>query len=177
MLSDEFLRTWIPVFSIRHPAQIAESFYRAENRVRPLAIPVKEHEYYITLKYAREIYDWYLNNTDIKPIVIEADDLMEGREAIQRLCAATGLDPNHVMYSWDAKDVSNDASLNPFMKSYLAGLHASTGIDKSKMSKNLTIEGKYLQWQNEWGVEVADYLKQLVDCTYDDYKYLYANKI
>lgn len=176
LFSDDFCRTWTPVFLIRHPAQMVESFYRAEARVHPVNLERKENQTYISLGYSRQLYDWYINNSDIKPIVLEADDVLEEGPSMTRMCEQVGMDPARLVHSWAAKEVK-DTDVNPFLKSYMEGLWQSTGIDKSKMSKGLTVDGKYLQWKNELGDEIADKLRDMVDKAMDDYNYLYARKL
>lgn len=188
MLPDSFFLGAVPVFIIRHPAMQNESWYRADLRVGPVDITTPIRKMSGDVSNCRKLLEWYEANVPadvavdepkrpgpFKPIVIDADDLLENPAAIEELCRRCNFDPAKVAYEWEATGIQPD--LDERTVSYLQDLWKSTGVDKSKSSKGVTIEGKYQKWKEEFGDEAADFLKQRAEAVMDDYLYMKARKI
>ncbi|EGD96838.1 hypothetical protein TESG_04266 [Trichophyton tonsurans CBS 112818] len=187
---DEYLLSWQPVFMIRHPALVVESWYRAETRVVPINVKDKVWSY-VTFWYSRSLYDWYVaratesNGTKSAaegysapspwPIVVDADDVLSG-ECLAKLCSACGMSVEHIKVEWEelpleAQDVSKRHM------SYMRDLWTSTGLDQSKSSKGLDMEVRYGKWKEEFGDSVAEDLYELFQKLMPDYEYLKRRKI
>ncbi|EFE37245.1 hypothetical protein TRV_08101 [Trichophyton verrucosum HKI 0517] len=187
---DEYLLLWQPVFMIRHPALVVESWYRTETRVVPIGVKDRVWSY-LTFRYSRSLYDWYVaratesNGTKTAadgnsasspwPIVIDADDVLSG-ECLAKFCSACGMSVGHIKFEWEelpleAQDVSKRHM------SYMRDLWASTGLDQSKSSKGLDMEVRYGKWKEEFGDSVAEGLYERVQKLMPDYEYLKRSKI
>lgn len=187
MLTDEFLRSFVPVFLVRHPALMVDSWWRTETRggsPPDLTITTRQRVYGMAL--ARELYDWYAalgaaSDDDgalapgrkAVPIVVDADDVLEG-DTVHRLAATLGMDPAQVLQSWEAKSTDG---LVPMVKSYVQGIWESTGIDKSKSARFLDLEAMYSGWRELYGNEVGNAMVKLTESYMPDYEYLKSKKM
>ncbi|EFQ98482.1 hypothetical protein MGYG_01510 [Nannizzia gypsea CBS 118893] len=168
-LPDEYLALWQPVFIIRHPALVVESWYRAETRVSPVNVRDRVWSY-LSFRYSRSLYDWYASNATasngtetavdgkgasfLRPIVVEADDILSG-ECLTKFCDACGMSAEHIKYEWEQiPPEGQDVSVRHL--SYLGGLWQSTGLDQSKSSKGLDMDVRYGKWKEEFGDSVAE---------------------
>lgn len=180
MLADDFLASFVPVFLVRHPALVLDSWYRTELRAgSPPNLALTTRTNAMAFNLARELYDWYAKlvaNSDKElavgnpgvPIVVDADDILEG-DTVRRLTETLGMDPKQVLQSWESKSTDG---LIPMMKSYVEGIWESTGIDTSKSSKGLDLEAKYKSWHELYGDEVGDFLENKTKEFLPDYEYL-----
>ncbi|KAM5452785.1 hypothetical protein MaudCBS49596_003091 [Microsporum audouinii] len=185
IFSDEFLTSWKPVFLIRHPALVFESWYKAEIRVKPIDILDKTWSYMTTFRYSRQLYDWYMSSLcdDAKgemgkprPIVVDADDILSG-ECLAEVCRQCGMDVEHIMYEWEKTNPNERKVLTERHLSYMGDLWASTGLDRSKSSEGLDMQVKYGKWKEEFGIVVADELYRLVEDAMPDFEYLKSKRI
>lgn len=188
LLPDSFFLSTVPVFIIRHPAMQVESWYRADSRIAPVDITNPLKKMSSDISSCRKLLEWYEANVPadvpvdapkrpgpFKPIVLDADDLLENPAAIEELCRRCNFDIAKVTYEWEAS--GPEANDNVATKSYLQDLWKSTGVDKSKSSKGVTIEGKHQKWKEEFGDQVADFLKERVELAMHDYVYMKERKI
>ncbi|KAL4750529.1 hypothetical protein BDW72DRAFT_193748 [Aspergillus terricola var. indicus] len=175
---DSFLKSWKPIFLIRHPALSFESWYRAESGARHVDISDKSWAFYTSFQYSRQLYDWFIANTSEQasiPIVVDADDILEKRSTIEALCSSLGMDTQHILYEWEVIQPPHGASCRElkFMSEYWN----STSIDTSKTSRGLDMAAKYTRWLDDFGRDVADELWKLVEEAMPDYDYLKSRKI
>ncbi|KAF7192415.1 hypothetical protein HII31_06447 [Pseudocercospora fuligena] len=178
LFPDSFLKTWRPIFLIRHPALSFESWYRAESGARDVDIFDKSWAFYTTFQYSRRLHDWYLSNaTDSAsmPIVIDADDMIEDPSTINKLCGMLGMDQQYVVREWDAIEAPKDAK--PRELKFMSGYWNSTSIDKSKTSRDMDLDAKYSLWLDEFGANVGSELRRLVEEAMPDYEYMKSKKI
>lgn len=185
LLPDELLSSFVPVFLIRHPALIVDSWYRTESRAGlPPSVHLTTRPAGFTLTIARELYEWYASlvaasDADLKPgdegypIVVEADDILEG-DTVKRLAETVGMDPAQIVEEWEKKSVDG---LIPMMKSYVEGIWQSTGVDRSKSSKFLDVKEKYAAWRKDYGQEVGDYLVKVTEESMPAYEFLKSKKM
>ncbi len=187
MLADAFLQSFVPVFLVRHPALIVDSWWRTETRAGSppnTSLTTRERGYGLGL--ARQLYDWYAGlmaasddgaalapGRKAVPIVVDADDILEG-DTVHRLARTVGMDPAQVLESWEAKSTEG---LIPMHKSYVQGIWESTGIDRSKSSKSLDLEAKYKGWRETYGDEAADTMVRVTESYLPDYEYLKSKKM
>jgi hypothetical protein len=178
MLPDDMMRSWIPVFIIRNPIMIGQSWYRTETRVKPLDLSSFNWRQLLSSNFIRVIFDWYMSLPEgqrIKPIVIDADDLVEDNRAINELCRQCGMDEHSVLHEWETKQAPSD--VDPHFKSYIGDLWNSKGVDKSKSSKGITLDGQYKVWREEFGEDVAEELRAYAGENMDNYMHMKSYKI
>ncbi|KAM0240803.1 hypothetical protein ACHAP5_007838 [Fusarium lateritium] len=174
---DKFLMSWRPVFLIRHPVLTFESWYRAESGARSLDLADRSWAFYTTYQYSRQLYDWFSSNVDqaAGPIVIDADDILDGSPTIKKLCNLIGMDEKQICYQWDVIEAPADAGCRELK--YMGEYWSSTWIDSSKSSRGLDIKATYKRWENDFGPEDAEKLRNIVQDAMADYNYLRDNKI
>lgn len=195
LFPDNFLNSWLPIFLIRHPALVFESWYRTEMRAGQIDLFDKSlATYYTTYKYSRWLYDWYTRQATAAnksldtttqgegeagvPIIVEADDIMERTPVIEKICHLCGMDPEHVRYEWEKHTPNPDIPMQgALFTSYLQGIWNSTTIDKSKTSRGLDMEAKREDWKLQYGGKIAAELDRLVEEAMPDYLYLHEKKL
>ncbi|KAF5614826.1 sulfotransferase family domain protein [Fusarium sp. NRRL 25303] len=174
---DKFLLQWRPIFLIRHPALTFESWYRAESAARSIDLADRSWAFYTTYQYSRQLYDWFLFNVgeSSKPIVVDADDILDGSPTIKKLCNSLGMDEQHILYKWDTIKAPENAGCRElkFMSEYWN----STSIDSSKSSQGINLDVVYRRWADDFGAETAGKLKGIVQESMEDYDYLKSKKI
>jgi hypothetical protein len=124
-----------------------------------------------TLRYTRELYDWYAAQSGPTPRIIDADDIMNDRDAVRKLCIQTGLDPNAVQYEWEERTVDD-----PLMARFLSTISASKGILPGLGAKGLDLEVEKEKWEKEFGGEDSKDLASFVRDAMADYEYLVARR-
>lgn len=187
LLEDDFLASWQPVFLIRHPALVFESWYRAESQVAPIEIRDSVWSCFMTFRHHRQLYDWYASNgtkkgleapTSRTPIVvIDADDIIDGESAMSKLCEMCNMDPQSICREWEAKEPAGTQALSARHLSFMNGFWQSTSIDKSKSSRGLDIAAKHAEWKDKFGVDVANVLLAKVEEAMVDYEYMWEKRI
>jgi hypothetical protein len=162
-----------PIFQIRHPALMFPSMIRAQigtmedsNTRNPRIWST------LTLRHSRAVYDWYAENArEMKPRVIDADDIMNNPDAVRQLCIETGLDPEAVQYSWE--EVQEE---DPLKARFKSTINASKGIIKGLDARSLDIEAEKTKWKAEFDGEEAERLAKFVHDAMPDYKYLLSRR-
>ncbi|KAJ5219200.1 uncharacterized protein N7498_001299 [Penicillium cinerascens] len=175
---DSFLKSWRPIFLIRHPALSFESWYRAESGARHVDICDKSWAFYTSFQYSRQLYDWFMSNSTeptSMPIVVDADDLMDKSPTINTLCSLLGMDTQYILYQWDVIKAPDGAGCRELK--FMSDYWNSTSINSSKSSRGLDMTAKYTQWEDEFGPDVANELLKLVEKSMPDYNYLKSKKI
>ncbi|KAK3718132.1 hypothetical protein LTR37_005247 [Vermiconidia calcicola] len=176
ILPDEFLLSMQPIFQIRHPIRMFPSTVRAMSAT-PLAYTTLSGSLAVkaimTLRYTREIYDWYLAQEDAPiPKIIDADGIMESKATVRRLCEDTGLDPDSVLYEWDTWEETE-----PMRIRLLSTVRQSRGILPGLESKGLSMEKELPKWREEFGEDDADVLARHVRDAMPDYEYLHSRRV
>lgn len=185
---DAFVASFRPIFLIRHPALSFESWYRAESAARHVDIFDKAWSFYTTFQYSRQMHDWYLaravesqtgsdDDTDatMMPIVIEADDMLEEKATIDKLCDMLGMDKACVPREWEVIQAPVGAGCRELK--FMSGYWNSTAVDRSKSSRGLDLAGRRETWKREFGDEVGEELWRLVLAAMPDYEYLKGRRI
>jgi hypothetical protein len=120
-----------------------------------------------------EIYNWYRLNTDIQPIVVDADDFIEFPEVvIPKLCEILGMDGEGVRIEWAAMDEGEREGMQGLRRRFLSTLIESTGVLKGKSSRGVDLGRKREEWEGEFGVEGAEWLGGRVQGAMGDYEFL-----
>jgi hypothetical protein len=170
---DSFLLSMQPIFQIRHPALMFPSMLRAQMAIMEDSNTHNPRIWStLTLRHSRAVYDWYAENAgEMKPRVIDADDIMNDPDAIRQLCIETGLDPDTVQYSWE--EVQEE---NPLVARFKSTINASKGIIKGLDARSLDIEKEKTKWKTDFGNEEADRLAKFVNDAMPDYNYLLSHR-
>lgn len=193
LFTDDYLLSWRPIFLIRHPGLVFESWLKTESYASPIDIFDKSWAYYTTFRFSRMLFDWYNSKTSTNsscganegadrkplacvPIVVDADDIVERTLVIDRICDLCGMDPAYICYEWD-KVKPDDSTLNTRHHSYMSSIWNSTTIDSSKTSRDLNIVSKREQWETLYGSKTAAELSRLVEEAMPDYLYLKSKKV
>lgn len=189
LLPDAFLASWRPVFLIRHPALVFESWYRAERCGGMFDFFDKSWSRLTSYQHTRELYDWYASmegehardedtegfstvEYSSSPIVMDADGILE-KGCLEMFCDMCGMDRDLIRYEWEATKLpEEDSEARPRHLSFMKDFWSSTSIDKSKTSRGLVMASKYGLWEQEFGGAVADALYSLVEKAMPDYEYL-----
>ncbi|KAF1739157.1 hypothetical protein CRV24_001089 [Beauveria bassiana] len=185
-LPDEFLLQCTPAFLIRHPALAFPSYYRVNLSFcgGDMAKLEKERVPYVamacTLRWTRQLYDWYAEAWTAqgrqakKPIVLDADDMLQSSLVILRFCDLVGLDRDKVKFHWDPVSKEERGGVSAVTRQTL---HSSSGITKGKSFQGLTIEGEAEKWKAEFGELVGNRIEGWVRAAMPDYTYLVGEKL
>ncbi|KFZ16473.1 hypothetical protein V501_02213 [Pseudogymnoascus sp. VKM F-4519 (FW-2642)] len=179
LLPDDFMLSVSPVFLIRHPALVFPSWYKISTSTFGADIDDCEFPVEVSFRWSRILYDWYLNtwskatsnsplNQHPKPAVIDADDTMSDRAALERLCQQLQLDPQQLSFEWQVAKTG-------FLP-WLSSIQKSTGVDMSKLSKGVDTQQEFVKWEHEFGSHVAQKLLHFVELAMPDYEYLLAQR-
>ncbi|MCJ1368503.1 hypothetical protein MMC16_007647 [Acarospora aff. strigata] len=175
---DSFLKSWKPVFLIRHPAPTFESWYRAESGAWHIDLSDKSWSFFTSFQYSRQLYDWFLSNSTDEssmPIVIDADDILDKSSTIKKLCSSLGMDTQHIPDKWHVIQAPENAGCRE--SKFMGDYWNSTSIDSSKSSRGLDMAAKYTKWQADFGPDVANELLNIVEKAMPDYNYLKSKKV
>jgi hypothetical protein len=189
VLPDEYLRSWQMAFVIRHPALAWPSLYRAMNKMSSVGFIDEDAingatATSLTLRWTRMLYEWCLEQPDVptEPLVLDAYDVINKPEAVQKFCERVGLDPSEVQFEWD--DKAAEAALTKLSERdraaqsiMLSTLHASKGVVKDKTPANIDIAAEAEKWKAEFGEEVAQIIEKAVWDSMPDYEYLKARRV
>lgn len=178
-----FLQQWLPTFLIRHPALAFPSLYRALAAIVPAANnrankPLLGSQS-MTLRWSRSLYEWYVSHlgSDMWPIILDADDIMACPELVAKYCSLLGMKPEKLCFSWDASMQDDDTRLPRSQQRFQDTLMASDGVQKNKTSAGIVLEKEVEKWQEEFGVRVAQALKEHVRDAMADFEYLKAKRL
>jgi hypothetical protein len=199
IMPDQFMKTWLPIFLIRHPGLAFPSLFRASlemDKEGALNRTEAQDSSRMTLRWSRHLYDWYLQNLNEAdkaytnevssdsdkiewPLVIDADDIINEPEVIIRLCEIVGLDANQLQYAWapaTAEEVAAKYS-SPSHQRMMSTLLASDGIVKNKTWEGLDIDSEAKKWRAEFGEEKGGMMERLVRKAMPDYEYMLAKRL
>lgn len=172
-MPDSLLLSMKPIFQIRHPILMFPSMLRAQKKVMG---PLRPRHLIVagacTLRHSRSLFDWYLSQGgDLRPQVIDADDIISDRAAVRHICTETGLDPDAVQYEWEAR-VEED----PMKAVFLSTISASKGIIPNLAARGLDFEVEKAKWKAEFGEEDGEDLARFVLDAMSDYNYLLSQR-
>lgn len=193
VLPDEFLRTWMPTFLIRHPALAFPSHYRAIIDLEGVEFAESDGAHlplHLTLHWTRTLYEWYIQNlsqsgytsssdTDLSwPLVLDADDIITEPEVITRFCEIVGLDPSELKSSWKpASKEELQHITNAAEKRMLSTLLGSAGVIQGKTSINLDIDKEAKAWREEFGERQGRNMEKYVKEAMPDYEWMRAKRL
>lgn len=181
VLPDSFFLDSTPlqaIITIRHPASILPSFYRVQGPVFHLSITDETLKVMSSLHWSRLIFDSYLSQGHHQPIVIDGADLLAHPQAlISTLCHHLSLDPEGIQYTWPVVPPSQWPK-DLIMRGFFQHLLLSEGVESRPRAVSTTSGGsvdlgvKEMEWEEEFGKEVARKMRLLVEDEMEDYEYL-----
>ncbi|KAL2206765.1 hypothetical protein CC79DRAFT_1385944 [Sarocladium strictum] len=174
-LSDEFLLTWRPTFLIRHPAMVITSMYRAAIHAGFKRESNEPHVSERTYFWTRSLYDFYASSSDTDspfPIILDADDIMTSPELMTAYSRTAGFNPDQLRFQWDKVSDEALAEMSQIRRHMQSSLHASSGINMSKIAGDLDIDKEAAEWRKEFGEEGGRNLEGWVRAAMPDYEYL-----
>jgi hypothetical protein len=187
-LPDAWMRSWIPIFLIRHPALVFESWYRRE---QDASVDVQDWKFAIFTSFGmlRSIFDYYLlsHSPDTressslqlhpKPFVLDASNLLKGDPALEALCELTGMNKEDLLFEWEPKSEDNTPACSSRHQRFLETLWNSSGIEATRLTSRVDLAEKRKEWDSLFGPEVASALACRVDQAMPDYRYLSSFKV
>ena len=190
VLPDGFLREWLPIFLIRHPALAFPSYYRTyldNDDPHGALIGGDQGTLAMTLHWVRQLYEWYSHNLTAEetfvdvdvtwPLVLDGDDVMANKDVVLLFGEIIQLDTTKMHFSWTAIPEEQQAKIDPRMKRMLCTLLDSEGIIKGKTAENIDIDVEVKKWQDEFGERAAGILEKSVRAAIPDYEFLKARKL
>ncbi|KAF2162761.1 hypothetical protein M409DRAFT_26999 [Zasmidium cellare ATCC 36951] len=176
---DEFLlrKGTVPLLTIRNPRLQVPSLCRVSRDTLPGGVGRIDTLASATGHCNRSLYDWYLSN-GIQPLVVDADDYMSSEAFVRHLCAARGLNPDEALIKWDK--TNRDLDMNTIEKNHTAiqkTLFASQGPEARRASQNVDLEAEERGWDEEFGREGAQLVRDVVKAVGADYEYLRERRL
>ncbi|KAF7197950.1 hypothetical protein HII31_00664 [Pseudocercospora fuligena] len=163
------------IMNLRHPAHVVVAAYRGlrdlehgADRLNVILIT--------TLRWQREMYDWFVSK-GIKPVLAESEDYMTSPDFVKKLCKEAGLDPDHAIFSWPKATEEELANMNPMYAKLLWSLLHSDGLNPSYAKKRLDFDVELAKWKEEFGEDIANFLREEVEASMPHYEYLRAKKL
>jgi len=189
VLPDEFLRTWLPTFLIRHPALVFPSLYRTRVDLGGAEAARTEPGFVLemTMHWSRTLFDWYslqiktsASDSDPEvtwPIILDADDIMVEPEVVVRYSEIVGLDQTKLKFSWEPAREEELSKMPGRERRMRSTMSASTGIMEGKTSINLDVDDEARKWRLEFGEEEGEKIEKWVRAAMPDYEYMKAKRL
>lgn len=164
VLPNIFLRSWTPIFLIRHPVRLFPSLCRALLEVRKSQMSDVGLDYFLcdmqsqmSLVGTRRLYDWYASDLLAKehasdPILLDSDDVINETGVTEQLVRLVGLDLAKMKRSWTPAQEAELAQVSGSDKVFLETLMTSSGIQKSKAAGDVNIDEEALRWRAEFEI-------------------------
>lgn len=189
ILPDQYLRLWMPIFLIRHPALAFPSFYRVhlerEGGEDPYGGKDRWLSIFMTLHWSRRLYDWYTTlysnetehtsdpqETATWPIILDADDIISEPRIVERLAGIIGMDVTQLKFSWAPATAEEIEKLSPLARRMLSTLSASDGIQEHNSAAHIDIDEETKKWREEFGESKGQKLEEWVRAAMPDYEFL-----
>jgi hypothetical protein len=187
VLPDSFLCTWTPTFLIRHPALVFPSLYRTSVDLEGRAEARKNADgmfrMEMTWRWSRKLWEWYnqewqQGNTTLRPIVLDADDIILKPEVIITYCRLVGLDAEKCRFEWERASTEEEGGMNFLERRMKSSLLSSTGIIRDgKVAAGLDMEQEVHKWKEEFGEGEARKIETWVAAAMLDYDFLWERRL
>lgn len=108
----------------------------------------------MTLRWTRQLYDWYCSKLpQSKPIVLDASDMLTNPRILTRLCDLVGLQAQQLCFQWEPAGPEEIRQTDPTTVQMISTLLSSAGIiaDRSVSPYLLDIERQIQVWNSEFG--------------------------
>ncbi|OGM43183.1 hypothetical protein ABOM_008855 [Aspergillus bombycis] len=188
LFSDDFLKTWKPIFLIKHPAAAFPSFYRALVRAAGSEFVESDqgrklYEKAMALRWVYKLYHFYVQHFSnsrpcsdghmLWPIVIEADDIITQPEILTKLCQIIGLDSSRLRFTWEKHGPEELPELQAFRET----LYESTMVDRSKVIGDVDLDKESAKWQQEFGEVIGRRIETYVREAMSHYLFLKSKRL
>jgi hypothetical protein len=128
---------------------------------------------FLTLRPSRALFEWYANHpAALPPKVIDADDIMNDKEAVRQLCLDIDFDPDAVQYEWETRQEDD-----PMKAPFVSTIYSSKGIKPGLEARCLDIEAEKVKWIAEFGDEDGEIMAKYVYDAMPDYEYLLEHRV
>lgn len=132
-IDDDLLDSFTPIFLIRHPALVMQSYYEVNAQSIGANVEDEQFESMISVKWVRILFDHYRRLGCIQPLVVDARDVVyRTGELIELICDRFGLDKAGVSSEWQPEALSE--APGEFFK---MRLRASKGVERDGDSVSL----------------------------------------
>jgi hypothetical protein len=185
VLPDDFLRSFQPIFLIRHPALLIPSRLRAHYDTLGRGHSKTELDLIMSLHWQRDLWQFYAEKPTVEfqtnghiqfPIILDADDIITNPELVIGVASAMGLDPDLVKFQWNKVEDDKVGDKKKFR--YWSSMRASTGILKDKAAgASLDISLEVKKWEAEFGAETARNIETWVQLAMPHYDYLHVRRL
>ncbi|KAI6784183.1 uncharacterized protein J7T54_004729 [Emericellopsis cladophorae] len=177
-LPDELWKSVTPIMVIRHPALSVPSMWRSMAGVPALANmdPMENHNYWFaTLTWSRVLFE-ALRNQGRMPIVVDGEDVCTRTdEVIRGVCGGLGIDPAGVTDTWGPWGQS--PLDHPLFVEMTRTIWESDGVKKHEAKGPVDVDGAVRSVEKEFGAEVAERMRMLIDGEMDNYRFLEQFKV
>ncbi|ESK92125.1 hypothetical protein Moror_4776 [Moniliophthora roreri MCA 2997] len=171
-LPDAFLFSFTPIFTIRHPARVLQSYIRATYHAKHILergkVLLSQVEVIARFKWERLVFDAFNQfEGNTRPIVVDGDKLVQDPQSQMRsLCERLGIDTDKIDYVWDPGDlgVVQDAYSDcpeMFKEGFHGTLVRSSGVVSDKNIGPVDIFHEKQRWAEEWDEELASQMEDL----------------
>jgi hypothetical protein len=164
----------IAIFTIRHPLLMIPSIYRGTAEIEGPIPSSHRLRFSCTLRWSRMLYDWIIDQ-GISAVIIDAKEYMNVqtvRPFMTKLCQATGLDADAVIYRWPKATSEELAMLPTIQVAITRDILKSEGLRADKVVGELVPEQEEAKWREEFGEEIASLLSDLMKTAMEDYLYM-----
>ncbi|KAI6776547.1 hypothetical protein HG530_000492 [Fusarium avenaceum] len=178
VLSDEMLKSFKPLFLIRHPALSLASMYRA---ARSDTFQRETKEPSVTERssiWIRSLFDFYeANQLGETPLILDADDMMTSPELVRKYVKLAGLNPDKLRFSWEKASPEVISKQSIIAQKMLSSLNASDKVNLDKVGGDLDIDVEAQKWRAEFGDVDAAKLENWVRAAMPDYEYMRSKRV
>jgi hypothetical protein len=179
VFSDEMLKTFKPLFLIRHPALSLSSLYRA-TRSDEFQRESKEPSVMERSSiWIRSLFDFYEAHQPGRepPLVLDADDMMTSPELMIKYVKLAGLNPDKLRFSWEKASPEVISKQSTLAQRMLSSLNASDKVNLDKVGGDLDIDAEAQKWRAEFGDVDASKLENWVRAAMPDYEYMRSKRV
>ncbi|KAJ8075701.1 hypothetical protein PM082_021331 [Marasmius tenuissimus] len=181
LIPDRFLFSFVPIFTIRHPAHATPSAYRAWQK---MGGDLSHPDFPVTksYKWGRLFFDTFKFHVKAEmekcrglgtaspgttPIVVDGEQLVKDPQGqMKRVCDILGLDAGGITYNWDKPELWKGTKLGD---AFFSTINESNGVVPDPP---VDIETEAKKWAQEWDEDTASVLREMVQEDMEDYQYL-----
>lgn len=183
VLPDVFLRSWTPVFLIRHPARIFPSLCRALMNIHRVQLSNGDMDYFLhdlqqqMSLTTRRLYDWYAEQLPGPILLLDSDDVINDSGVVEQLARQIGLDVTKMQRSWKPAEQSEMAEASSSDQVFMQTIMTSSGIQKDKAAGQINLMEESLKWRAEFGDAIGALVELCVKEAMPDYNYLRSKRL
>ena len=173
-IPDELFDSLTPIILIRHPALAIRSIYRDALQITKQRPGDEDFDGICMNRPLRVLFD-YFRARGREPVVVDAEDILwRTGEMTRNLCAGIkGITPESLSDRWEPTSPAEMERMNPLVVMLTKNILESSGIERpSRMPAEPSIEAAFQEWRQQYGDEVAAYLKRLAEDNMPHYEYL-----